>query len=145
MDNLVKIGYQQGDRPAIDTTEALAQLESFQLAQNEAQVKFLQSGLELSNYMWLNDSTTFYVTPDILPDTNWLKVDLAEMELPAVELLISNAAIYHPKIRQIDYKIRMLEIDRKLKFQELLPSFNLKGNLLNKGYNVFFIIHKTTH
>ncbi|WP_336514093.1 TolC family protein [Pollutibacter soli] len=134
---LIKIGYQQGDRPAIDTTEALAQLESFQLAQNESQVKFLQSGLELSNYMWVNDSTPFYITPDVIPDTNWTKVNFTDMELPALEQLTSSAAIYHPKLMQFDYKIRILEIERRLKFQDLLPAINLKGNLLNSGYNVF--------
>jgi outer membrane protein TolC len=134
---LIKIGFQQGDRPAIDTTEALAQLESFQLAQNESFVKFLQSGLELSNYMWVNDSTPFFVTSNVVPDSNWLGVNFSDMALPVAEQLISNAVLYHPKLMQINYKIRMLEIERKLKFQELLPAVNLKGNLLNKGYNVF--------
>ena len=36
---LVKIGYRQGDRPAIDTVEALTQLQTFQYLQSESWVR----------------------------------------------------------------------------------------------------------
>jgi len=51
--NLVGLDTSKGDRPAIDTTEALAQLQSFQLASNDAWLNFRNSGLELSNFLWL--------------------------------------------------------------------------------------------
>src|SRR5690606_35969847 len=69
--NLVKLGFRQGDRPAIDTTEALAQLESFMLSRNEAWVSFIRSGLELSDFIWADENTPYYLTPDIVPDSMW--------------------------------------------------------------------------
>jgi outer membrane protein TolC len=44
--NLVKIAYRQGDRPAIDTVEALAQLQNFQFLEQEAMLRFRNAGVE---------------------------------------------------------------------------------------------------
>jgi outer membrane protein TolC len=40
----------------------------------------------------------------------------------------------HPKLKILDFKLRSLEVDRQLKFQDLLPKVDLKYNLLSKGY-----------
>ena len=133
---LVKLGYRQGDRPAIDTTEALAQLQSFQLARNDAWLRFRNAGLELSNYLWQANDTPFYMPPVVIPDTAWNIVNLANKQLPVLDTLLIVAATNHPKLQSYDFKLQMLEIDRKLKFQELLPVFNVKYNLLNSGYDV---------
>src|SRR5574339_429578 len=49
---LVRMAFRQGDRPAIDTVEALAQLQSFRYAQQEAELNFLNAGLEPSVFLW---------------------------------------------------------------------------------------------
>lgn len=133
---LVKLGYRQGDRPAIDTTEALAQLQSFQLARNDAWLRFRNAGLELSNYLWQANDTPFYMPPIVIPDTAWNVVSLTNKKLPVLDTLLIVAATNHPKLQSYDFKLQMLDIDRKLKFQELLPVFNVKYNLLNSGYDV---------
>ena len=133
---LVKLGYRQGDRPAIDTTEALAQLQSFQLARNDAWLRFRNAGLELSNYLWQANDTPFYLPPVVIPDTAWNVVKLTNKQLPVLDTLLIVAATNHPKLQSYDFKLQMLDIDRKLKFQELLPLFNVKYNFLNSGYDV---------
>ncbi len=133
---LVKLGFRQGDRPAIDTTEALAQLQSFQLARNDAWLRFRNAGLELSNYLWQANDTPFYMPPVVIPDTAWNVVNLTNKQLPVLDTLLILAATNHPKLQSYDFKLQMLDIDRKLKFQELLPVFNVKYNLLNSGYDV---------
>lgn len=44
----VRVEYEQGARPAIDTTEALSQLQNFYLLENNALLAFQNAGLELS-------------------------------------------------------------------------------------------------
>ena len=134
---LVKLGYRQGDRPAIDTTEALAQLQSFQLARNDAWLRFRNAGLEMSNYMWQANDTPFYMPPVVIPDTSWNTINLNNQSLPLLDTLLNIAAMSHPKLQSYDFKLQMLEIDRKLKFQDMLPVMNVKYNILNSGYNVF--------
>lgn len=134
---LVKLGYRQGDRPAIDTTEALAQLQSFILARNDAWLRFRNAGLELSNYLWRANDTPFYLPNVVVPDTSWNQRDLANMPLPVLDQLLQVAVENHPKLQSFDFKLQMLDIERRLKFQDLLPLVNVNYNLLNKGYNVF--------
>jgi outer membrane protein TolC len=51
-----------------------------------------------------------------------------------LELLVLN----HPKINAFDIKLKNLEIERKLKFQNLLPTLNVNYNFINKSYNPFY-------
>jgi outer membrane protein TolC len=62
-----------GDRAAIDTTEALTQLQSRQFQLNEARLHFLNSGLELSNFLWLEDNKPLHrlIRPSYLP--HWIR------------------------------------------------------------------------
>lgn len=133
----VKVAAAQGERPAIDTTEALAQLQFFQLASNEAWLDFRKAGLELSNDLWRADASPYYLPANVRPDTAWIRQDLRAKPLPILEELLSTASREHPKLQTFDFKMQSLEIERRLKFQELLPYVNLKYNMLNSGYNVF--------
>lgn len=138
----VRIEYQQGNRPAIDTAEALAQLQSFQFLQNEAQLKFRNAGLELSNYLWLQNETPYQLPPDIVPDSVAITM-IDALPLPVLDTLLDAARLRHPKLRANSFKIDWLQIEQKLKFQGLLPKLDVKANLLNKGYNVFSKVNTT--
>lgn len=130
---LVRNAVIQGDRPAMDTTEAFVQLQNLQMMQAQAQLNFINAGIQLSNYLW-NELDTAYTLPD-----NFIPEEMRITE-PADSLLQSQliAASYseNPSLKMYDYKLLYLEVERKLKFQSMLPYINLKANLLNKGYNV---------
>jgi outer membrane protein TolC len=134
---LVRISVQQGDRAAIDTTEALAQLQSFQYLQSEAYLNWVNARLALSNFCWLSNNQPYSLPNLVTPDTTWNTTPLLSAELPVLENLVSTARLQHPKLKVYDFKLQGLEVERKLKFQSLLPTLNLSSNLLNKGYNVF--------
>lgn len=133
----VKLAARQGERPSIDTTEALAQLQSFQLARNEAWLYFRKAGLELSNDLWRADASPYYLPANVRPDTVWMAREMRNKPLPVLEELLVTASSAHPKLQTFDFKLQALEIERRLKFQELLPYVNLKYNALNRGFNVF--------
>ncbi|MFZ9719150.1 MAG: TolC family protein, partial [Chitinophagaceae bacterium] len=131
---LVKIAFAQGDRAAIDTTEALAQLQSFQQLQEEAWLKFRKSSLDLSNFLWLANETPAYLSENIIPDTSWAAMKMQQNALTALDEWITNTLSNHPKLQSLDLKIDALEVERKLKFQTLLPRADLKYNFLQNGY-----------
>lgn len=135
--NLVKLGYRQGDRPAIDTTEALAQLQSFQMARNDAWVSARNAALDLSNYMWMANDSPYYMPETIMPDSSWKTTNIPRSSLPVLDEMLAVARESHPKLISYDYKLQILDVEKRLKFQNLLPTLNLRYNLLNKGYNVF--------
>jgi len=135
--DLVKIGFRQGDRPAIDTIEALVQLQNFQFLQNESLVKFKNAGVDLSAFLWLPNNNYYQLNDQVKPDGNWQLQNIRDISLGILDDIIYVARLTHPKLQIFDFKLQDLEIERRLKFQSLLPMVNVKANLLNKGYDVF--------
>lgn len=131
---LVRSGHEQGDRPAIDTTEALTQLQAFQLALNEATLNLAKARLELSDFLWKTNDEPWYLPPGIRPDSLSMMASLSAGMTPELVGTLETALREHPKLKILDYKLRSLEVDRQLKFQDLLPKVDLKYNLLSKGY-----------
>ena len=133
---LVKISYRLGDRPAIDTTEALTQLQSFQVQRDAALLAFQNAGLELAVYLWTQQGQPALLPPDVLPaDLTALQAATAE-GLPVLNELLEAARRNHPELLLYNYKLEALTIEKKLKFQGLLPTANFRYNQLGKGYDI---------
>ena len=133
---LVKKSYANGERPAIDTVEALTQLQSFRIRQNEKWVEFQNAGLHLSAYLWQEDEKPFLLPVTVIPQTspeNEISFQDFQTDLNG---LLSIAAASHPELQVYDFKLDALHIEKKLKFQSLLPKADFTYNHLNKGFNV---------
>ncbi|MBX9782950.1 MAG: TolC family protein [Chitinophagaceae bacterium] len=133
---LVKISFQQGDRAAVDTTEALAQLQAFQQMREEAFLKFRKSSLELSTFLWLQNNQPAYISERVIPDTLWAKQNFNTYNVNKLSEWLTQTTSNHPKLQMIDFKLQALEVERRLKFQSLLPKADMKYNFLQRGYNV---------
>lgn len=133
---LVRTAYLLGDRPAIDTTEALTQLQQFSIQKSQAWLDFQDAGLELSVYLWTRDNSPFNLTEDVLPGDELQSINIQVAPVPGIRTLLDAAAKNHPALLIYNYKLDMLGIEKKLKFQELLPTVNFRYNQLGKGYDV---------
>lgn len=127
----IKNGVTLGDRPAIDTVETLAQLQSFEFQQTEAQQTLNNAGFELGNFLWQENEQAYQLPTSVQPDPALLNRPL----MPLSDYLTEAAA--HPKLQQAQIKTNVLGIEKQLKFQSLLPTVNLNYNLLNKDYTFF--------
>ena len=132
----VKVYFRQGERPAIDTIEALAQLQSFEIMLSEATLNFQNAGLELFAYLWDQNTQPVALPGSVVPDAAWAKAGVAGSALPVLEDLLSSAEANHPDLLQYDLRLDALGIEKKLKFQELLPVVNFRYNQLGKGYDI---------
>ena len=130
---LVRIAYKNGDRAAIDTAEALAQVQSYELQQYDALLQLNNAIFELSNYCWLPNDIPYLLPAQYAPDSIEFVNTIAP---PALEQLLGEAATQNPLIRAYLFKLSSLEVERRLKFQSLLPTVNLNANLLNRDYFV---------
>jgi len=130
---LVKLAYANGDRALIDTIEALTQVQQFQLLQTDAKVKLVNAQLELANFLWNENDAAYLLNEKFVPDTVQFQMYMT-VENP--DQLIIRANAENPSIQSLNVELAALEVERKLKFQSLLPSLNIKANLLNQGYNV---------
>lgn len=130
---LIKKTFINGERPAIDTIEAITQLQSFEYRKNEYWLAFQNAGLALSAYLWKSNNEPYYLPENVIPQTGWEnEMNLANFNLVLADLL--NTAENNPTIVQYKSKIDVSVVDKRLKFQELLPKIDLSYNHLNKDY-----------
>ena len=126
----IKQSFELGERPAIDTLEAGIVLNSRKLELEKARITFIKSSLELSNYLWLDNNTPVELQENVIPDIN--TVQIVEDALNINQFNLSNFNIEeHPKIQSLGYKLQSLEIERRLKLNELLPRVDLQYNFLS--------------
>jgi outer membrane protein TolC len=126
-----------GERAAIDTLETLAQLQSFQYQQNQYKLEFRNAGLRLSAFLWEQAGRPYTLPESVVPPADWQnEAHMKDFDLDLASLLHA-AAQTHPELRTYDFKLRALDIDRKLKIQQLLPKADFRYNHLSKGYNAF--------
>lgn len=130
----VKLAYQSGDRAAIDTTEALSQLQTIQTIQSQAWAELQKQRLYLSNFMWNEAGDPYELLPEISPDPSWNLVEIGAYPMPDLDQSISVASTAHPKLIALGFKQKFLEVDKRLRLQGLLPTLDLKYNFLNEGY-----------
>jgi outer membrane protein TolC len=133
---LVKTGVNLGDRPAIDTTEAITQLQNFQVLRENAWMQFQNAGLELSVFLWAENDKPVVLPADIIPAKENALQNISSASLPVLNELLEAALNNHPELMLYNYKLDALQVEKKLKFQELLPVFNFRYNQLGKGYDV---------
>jgi outer membrane protein TolC len=113
-----------GDKPAIDSVEAGIIVRNRKLSLEDSNLKLLKSKLELSNFLWLENNIPLELQDDIIPEIN-LNNTIKET-LKTNDLLIANPSLEnHPKINSLQNKLKILEVDRQLKANALLPKIDL--------------------
>jgi outer membrane protein TolC len=131
---LVRTLQANGDRAVMDTIEAFTQLQNFLLMQADAKVKLNSAKFMLDNFVWDSTGNAQILSENIIPDTTLLSI---EPNNSALLDLVQNSAIQNPLLNQYRFKIDILSVEQRLKFQNLLPTINLKGNILSKDLYAF--------
>ena len=121
-----KQSFYNGDKPAIDTLEAMLIVQDIQNVLQDNQVTLTETRLLLSNYLWLNEA------PVNLSDVAFPE-GLFELELGNALSApdgINLAAL--PEIREKRLKQQALEVEQQLKRDKLKPKLSLSYHpLLN--------------
>jgi outer membrane protein TolC len=114
---------QQGDKPAIDSVETGIAVKNRELNLENAILKLNKARLDLANYLWINE-VPIEPAENLTPEIN-LSLNIEEI-LSTGDLFDTQDIIAsHPKLRIMETKIGMLDIERKLKANYLLPKIDL--------------------
>ncbi len=132
--NFIKQSFQSGDRAAIDTVEGLLQLQNIMNLQSQAWADQIEEQTKLSNFLWNDKLQPYELNETISPDSSWLIMDLRQVQIPSLIQVIEEANQIHPKLKMLDFKTDILKVERQYKAQNLLPTFRVNYNFLNKGY-----------
>lgn len=130
--DFVRKSVEFGDRPAVDTLEALTQKQTFENMLTAKAVEFTNARLGLSAFLWNADNSPVDLSDDVVPAANEEIRLLANADLNLTSLL-DKAMQNHPEINNYRNKLDVLGIEKKLKFQSLLPKLDVSYNHLSKG------------
>jgi len=131
--NAVKAEVRAGDKPSIDTVEAGIQWQNRQFGLQQAQLDFANASAQLEVFLWqdglvpleLEENTIPQAQSDVLPAR--IDTQLAN----DIDSLVAK----HPAMQQSQLKIDQLEVDRRLRLEQLKPDLNLNYNAINQPVN----------
>lgn len=126
-----------GERPAIDSVEALSQLQNFQFLLNESLMNFQNESIALNAFLWQENDVPVEIPLDVTPFGSLDDIGVIARFDINLDNLILQARQLHPELRIYNQKLNVLELDRKIKFQEILPKLDFNYVHLSKGYNAF--------
>lgn len=128
----VRGSYLGGARAAIDTLEALLQVQMLTQEREAALLENAQSRLALSNFLWTPDLQAFLLPAAVIaPDTLVTGGYLA----PPPEMLatwLERVPVDHPDMQRYTLKLAELEVDRRLRADRLKPRLDLRYNFLTE-------------
>lgn len=138
--NFTQKTLEYGEVPAIDTVEALSQLQNFELQQKEAYLNFVKATQQLQLFLWKDNQELYEISQLIYPSD-----DLSDhMAYSDFEFLLQNLQTKdianHLSILYYIQKQNILESERKLKWQSFLPKIDFTYNFFNKeNYRADFL------
>jgi outer membrane protein TolC len=124
----------QGDKPAIDSIEAGIIVKNRLLSLEDSQLKLTKAKLELSNFLWIENNIPVELSDFLIPE---VKLDVTIREtLKTNDLLSADFSIInHPKITSLERKIEILNVDKRLKANMLLPKIDVGYSYLSDPRN----------
>jgi len=126
---------EEGDKAAIDTTEARITLQNRQLDLEAAKLKRRKAALRVSNYLWIND-IPLQLEEDVFPKSPAIEMLINILNINSLQD-IDSLNLNHPKLISLQAKIDGFEIQRKLNRNKLLPKVDLQYNFLSEDYDRF--------
>lgn len=133
----VKRAAEFGDRPFIDSVEAKIQVQSRQALLRNFEAEQQNAINKLVTFLWDENLKPLELDSLIQP----IKIDSLETKLQTEfkPSIIDSALMQHPYLQINNFKIQSIEIDQRLKKEQLKPQLNLQYNLLNEpvNYNPF--------
>jgi outer membrane protein TolC len=128
----VRISYQLGNLPAIDTVEAFSQLLNRQYNLLSAENTFFGAIQLLNTFLWGKGGEPMFLEQGVFPQ------GLFDEFMPILEKEDLRAAISnHPVLEIADFELASLGVERRLKSQQILPVVKLKYNFLTETLNNF--------
>jgi outer membrane protein TolC len=126
----VKRTAELGDRPEIDVVEAGLQVQNRESMLRNYEAEYKGSGFKISTFLWNEQQ----IPLDLDSLTTPVKIEILVKD--SITLLsnqeIDTALTNHPYIQVTNFKIKGLEIEQKLKKEQLKPELAINYNFLNQ-------------
>lgn len=126
----VKKLIEHGDSPAIDSVEAKITVRNRQLNVENGNLKLAKAKLNLSNYLWI-ENVPVELDENVKPEQNLMQTLEETLRTSAMMVNVETLET-HPKIQALETKMSILEVNRRLKANSLLPKLNVGYNYISE-------------
>ncbi|WP_111669912.1 TolC family protein [Algoriphagus litoralis] len=130
--NYVKSSFEQGELAAIDTVEAFSQLLNRQYRLQSAENTFFATTQELNTFLWDSEGNPMELEAGIIPQ-GLFEEFTANPDFEELRAIVGN----HPELLITDFELASLDVDRRLKGQQIIPTVKLKYNFLSESISDF--------
>ncbi|MGO4820494.1 MULTISPECIES: TolC family protein [unclassified Flavobacterium] len=120
----IKSLIKSGDKRAIDSIEAGISVKNRILNLEDSKLKLNKAKLELSNFLWLENTIPLELADNVIPETDIehsIQETLKTNDLVNADFSLEN----HPKMNALTSKMDILTIEKKLKANMLLPKVDI--------------------
>jgi outer membrane protein TolC len=125
----VKKLIESGDSPAIDSVEAKITVRNRELNVENGNLKLAKAKLNLANYLWI-ENVPVELGDVVKPEQN-LGQTIEETLRTDAMMVDVESLDSHPKIQSLETKMDILEVNRQLKANSLLPKVNVGYNYIS--------------
>ncbi|MCU0441653.1 MAG: TolC family protein [Bacteroidia bacterium] len=108
-----------GEEKPIDSVEASIEYNRREVMLAEAELFFKNASLQLSNYLWNENSEPLQLRTNIVPSRAGLEIQ--QISNDSLQRLVTAANTNHPELVKLTTKIGSLDIERKLAVEMLKP------------------------
>lgn len=122
----------QGDISAIDTVEAMMQVQNFQILLTQSEVEYRNTSLILSNYLWNEEGAPVEITDQVIPSE--VGSEVAALRPDSINALVVQARSNHPDLIKLNAKLIQLTIEKRFIADKFKPKLYLDYNLLQTGF-----------
>lgn len=119
-----------GDSPAIDSVEAKITVRNRELNFENGNLKLAKARLNLANYLWI-ENVPVELGEMVKPETNLIQTIEQTLHTDAMMVDVESLDA-HPKIQSLETKMSILEVNRQLKANSLLPKVNVGYNYISE-------------
>ncbi|MBE8723353.1 TolC family protein [Flavobacterium hungaricum] len=118
-----------GDAPAIDSVEAKITVRNRELNVENGNLKLAKAKLNLANYLWI-ENVPVELGDLVRPENNLIQTIEETLRTDAMMVDVESLDS-HPKIQSLETKMSILEVNRQLKANSLLPKVNVGYNYIS--------------
>ncbi|MGV3502567.1 MAG: TolC family protein [Adhaeribacter sp.] len=128
----VRIRVQEGDLAAIDTVEALTEVQNRQVLVQQAQLAYNNARLIVATYLWAENTVPLELKERTVPALTGS--ELTTLPQDSMQQLLEIAKTNHPDLRKLNLKGQQLHIEQRLATEKLKPKLNVEYNVLQKDF-----------
>ncbi|MFD1602123.1 TolC family protein [Flavobacterium artemisiae] len=121
---------ESGDAPAIDSVEAKITVRNRELNLENGNLKLAKAKLNLANYLWI-ENVPVELGDLVKPEQNLVQTIEETLRTDAMMVDVESLDS-HPKIQSLETKMSILEVNRQLKANSLLPKVNVGYNYISE-------------